>query len=51
MPGALHNVMVRGINRTTIFEDGQDKIRFLEQLGKDVTTGRQHDQTLQPVLP
>ena len=31
-PGALHHVMVRGVNKSTIFEDGEDKFKFLEKL-------------------
>lgn len=38
-PGALHHIMVRGIDKTDIFADDQDKIRFLERLGKNVTEG------------
>ena len=38
--GALHHIMVRGINQSGIFEDGQDKIRFLERLGQRVTEAR-----------
>ncbi len=40
IPGALHHIMVRGINKTVIFEDDQDKTRFLERLGKNVTEGK-----------
>jgi len=32
--------MVRGINKTNIFEDDQDKTRFLERLGSNVTDGQ-----------
>ena len=32
VPGALHHIMVRGINRSVIFEDDQDRSRFLERL-------------------
>jgi hypothetical protein len=30
-PGALHHIMVRGINKSAIFTDDQDKIRFLDR--------------------
>ena len=39
-PGALHHIMVRGINKTNIFIDDQDKARFLERLEKAVTEGK-----------
>jgi putative transposase len=38
-PGALHHIMVRGINKTDIFTDNLDKARFLERLGENVTEG------------
>ncbi len=37
--GALHHVMVRGINKSVIFADDQDKTRFLERLGQNVING------------
>jgi len=40
IPGALHHIMVRGINKTDIFEDDQDRTLFLERLGKNVTDGQ-----------
>jgi len=39
-PGALHHIMVRGINRADIFEDDKDRVRFLERLGQNVTEGK-----------
>jgi len=39
-PGALHHIMVRGINKTDIFKDDRDKALFLERLGKNVLEGR-----------
>jgi putative transposase len=39
MPGALHHIMVRGINRSAIFKDRQDRINFLDRLGLIVTEG------------
>jgi len=36
MPGALHHIMVRGINKTDIFVDDQDKAEFLERLSKNI---------------
>ncbi|OGW59541.1 MAG: hypothetical protein A2V83_03035 [Nitrospirae bacterium RBG_16_64_22] len=40
VPGALHHIMVRGINKTVLFEDKRDKARFLERLGGNVTEGK-----------
>lgn len=40
IPGALHHIMVRGINKSNIFEDEQDKARFLERLGQTVIEGK-----------
>jgi REP element-mobilizing transposase RayT len=39
-PGALHHVMVRGINKSAIFKDDQDKARFLRRLGENITEAR-----------
>lgn len=36
-PGALHHIMVRGINRAAIFHDDQDRSKFLERLGATVS--------------
>jgi putative transposase len=36
-PGALHHIMVRGINRSAIFHDDQDRSKFLERLGMTVS--------------
>jgi len=38
--GALHHIMVRGINKSTIFEDDQDRAQFLNRLGENVTEAR-----------
>ena len=38
--GALHHIMVRGINRSAIFKDDQDKTLFLERLGQKVIDGK-----------
>jgi REP-associated tyrosine transposase len=40
VPGALHHVMVRGINKSAIFKDDEDRSRFLERLGKNGTEGK-----------
>lgn len=40
IPGALHHIMVRGINKADIFEDEQDKTKFLDRLGGTVTAGQ-----------
>jgi len=39
VPGALHHIMVRGINKTDIFKDDQDRGLFLERLGHQVGEG------------
>jgi REP-associated tyrosine transposase len=33
-PGALHHIIVRGIERRKIFNDNVDRINFLDRLGK-----------------
>ena len=38
--GALHHIMVRGINKADIFEDEQDKVKFLDRLGETVAEGQ-----------
>ncbi len=40
VPGALHHIMVRGVNKSDIFEDDQDKTLFLERLGQNVIDGK-----------
>jgi putative transposase len=40
MPGALHHIMVRGINRSPIFLEEEDKQNFLNRLGDEVTKGQ-----------
>jgi putative transposase len=40
IPGALHHIMVRGINKANIFDDNEDKARFLERLGQNVIAGK-----------
>jgi len=35
--GALHHIMVRGINKSAIFNDDQDRQQFLYRLGENVT--------------
>jgi putative transposase len=39
VPGALHHIMIRGINKAAIFEHDEDKMRFLERLGQIVIEG------------
>lgn len=39
-PGALHHIMVRGVNKAPLFQDDQDKQRFLERLGGTVVEGK-----------
>jgi putative transposase len=36
VPGALHHIMVRGIDKVKLFRDDQDKTAFLERLGQNV---------------
>ena len=36
-PGALHHIIVRGIERRRIFSDNQDLDNFIERLGDIVT--------------
>lgn len=33
-PGALHHIIIRGIERKAIFKDAKDRANFLERLGK-----------------
>jgi len=33
-PGALHHIMVSGIERRKIFKDDTDRINFLDRMGK-----------------
>jgi putative transposase len=40
VPGALHHIMVRGINQSAIFRDDQDRALFLERLGQCVIEGK-----------
>ena len=40
VPGALHHIMVRGIDKSNIFRDDEDKARFLERLGQNVEEGK-----------
>jgi putative transposase len=39
VPGALHHIMVRGIDKTDIFKDDQDRSLFLDRLGLTVSAG------------
>ncbi len=34
--GALHHIMVRGINKGAIFVDDHDRMQFIERLGQIV---------------
>ncbi len=36
VPGALHHIMVRGINKSSIFNDDQDRQKVVERLGENV---------------
>ncbi len=38
--GALHHIMVRGINKSNIFDDDEDRARFLERLGQNIIEGK-----------
>ena len=39
-PGALHHIMVRGINKTEIFSETKDKKMFIERLSAAVIEGQ-----------
>jgi hypothetical protein len=36
VPGALHHIMMRGINKSAIFEDDQDRSRFLDRMRQTI---------------
>jgi putative transposase len=36
IPGALHDVMLRGIDKMPIFKDNGDKEKFLQRLGENI---------------
>jgi putative transposase len=38
--GALHHIMIRGINKSDIFKDDQDRTLFIERLGQNVIEGK-----------
>ena len=40
VPGALHHIMVRGINKAAIFNDDQDRQKFLERLGENIVEAK-----------
>ena len=40
VPGALHHIMVRGNNKTDIFNDDQDRNKFLQRLGENITEAK-----------
>jgi putative transposase len=40
VPGALHHIMIRGIDKSKIFKDRQDRTRFLERLGENIVEGK-----------
>jgi putative transposase len=40
VPGALHHIMVRGINKSAIFDDDQDRQKFLERLGENIVEAK-----------
>ena len=40
VPGALHHIMVRGINKSDIFRDDRDRTLFLERLGQNTIKGK-----------
>ena len=40
MPGALHHIMIRGINKSDIFTDNEDRVKFLDRLGSNVLKAR-----------
>ncbi len=36
-PGALHHIIIRGIERKAIFKDNADRINFIERLGRIIS--------------
>jgi REP element-mobilizing transposase RayT len=40
VPGALHHIMVRGINRSAIFDDDQDRQKFLDRMGANIVEAK-----------
>jgi len=38
--GALHHIMIRGVNRGDLFNDKQDKQKFLKRFGANVTEAK-----------
>ncbi len=36
-PGALHHIIIRGIERKAIFKDNADRINFVERLGRIIS--------------
>ena len=40
MPGALHHIMVRGINKESVFIDKEDKEQLLQRLGINLVDGQ-----------
>ena len=40
MPGALHYIMVRGINKEVVFSDKEDKEQLLNRLGINLIDGK-----------
>jgi len=36
-PGALHHIIIRGIERKAVFKDSADRDNFLERLGRIIT--------------
>ncbi len=40
VPGALHHIMVRGISKSAIFDDDQDRHKFLERLGENIVEAK-----------
>jgi putative transposase len=40
VPGALHHIIVPGIDRSAIFKDDQDKVLFLDRLSDNIREDR-----------
>ncbi|MEW6089261.1 MAG: transposase [bacterium] len=38
--GGLHHIMIRGINKSDIFIDDEDRVKFLERMGQNVIEGK-----------
>ncbi|MBM4330228.1 MAG: hypothetical protein FJ117_03205 [Deltaproteobacteria bacterium] len=40
VPGALHHIMVRGVNKSAIFDDDQDRQKLMERLEENIVEAK-----------